>query len=212
MNEFPIEISSFILQGPVGDLELSTTPRQTGIPHRNATVVICHPHPLYGGTMDNKVVTTLMRAFSELGLQTVRFNFRGVGKSAGSFAEGIGELDDLKAVMDWVKQVCPHDDIWLAGFSFGAAVSATMAAKIPVAQLVSIAPPVPRFRLPQLASVTCPWLIVQGEKDEIVIPADVFAWVETRDPKPELIKMPLAGHFFHGQLMALREILVKALA
>lgn len=211
MDFFPQTETTFLLSGPAGDLEVLVSPPKEDIVKTPCVAVISHPHPLYGGTMNNKVVSTLARAFANLGLSTVRFNFRGVGKSAGSFAEGEGELDDLLAVVDWVKTMRPNDKIWLAGFSFGAGVSAFAATKIPVAQLVTIAPPVPRFGLLELPPVECPWLVVQGEDDDVVIPQDVYNWVETRDPKPKLIRIPGAGHFFHGTLMELRHNLEAAL-
>jgi alpha/beta superfamily hydrolase len=212
MPTFPANEPSFLLPGPVGDLEVVAMPPNPESPGRSATAIICHPHPLFGGTMTNKVVSTLARTFSDLGLATVRFNFRGVGKSTGTFADGIGEIDDLLAVVEWVKQASPQHEIWLAGFSFGAAVSAHVATRIPVSQLVSIAPPVPRFGLLDLPPVTCPWIVVQGETDDVVQPEAVFNWVATRNPEPQLIRMAGAGHFFHGRLLELRELLVEALS
>jgi alpha/beta superfamily hydrolase len=212
MLSFPQIETTFLLPGPVGDLEVLATPVKADVTSRSAVAIICHPHPLFGGTMTNKVVSTLARACGDLGLQTVRFNFRGVGKSSGAFADGIGEIEDLLAVVEWAKQSLPESDIWLAGFSFGAAVSAHVATRIAVAQLVSVAPPVPRFDLLQLPTVNCPWLILQGEEDEVVSPHDVYAWVETRKPTPELIRIPNAGHFFHGQLLELRRLLETALS
>jgi alpha/beta superfamily hydrolase len=209
---FPRNENTFMLKGPGGDLEAVANEAPDSTQAKSVTAVICHPHPLFGGTMTNKVVSTLARAFGDLGLRTVRFNFRGVGKSAGSFAEGVGEIEDLLAVVNWVKENFPQDDIWLAGFSFGAGVSAQVATKISAAQLISIAPPVPRFGLLELPAVHCPWLIIQGEEDDVVVPAEVYAWVETRNPKPTLIRVPNAGHFFHGQLMELRRLLEDALS
>jgi len=211
MDTFPVGEAVFQLQGPVGELEVATSSYKEDVSPRAITVVICHPHPLFGGTMNNKVVTTLMRAFRDLGLRVVRFNFRGVGKSAGAFAEGVGELDDVLSVVDWVKKVNPQDEIWLAGFSFGAAMSARAATRVAVSQLVSIAPPVPRFGLLNLPPVTCPWLIVQGEDDDVVIPQDVYNWVEGLNPKPQLVRVREAGHFFHGKLLELRQILEENL-
>ena len=201
----------FLIPGPVGDLELLTAPAAPEAVTTDKVAIICHPHPLFGGTMNNKVVSTLARTFKEMDLATVRFNFRGVGKSTGAFAQGVGEIDDVLAVVAWVKQMKPGAEIVLAGFSFGAAVSAHVATRIKLAQLVSIAPPVPRFNLLELAPVTCRWLVVQGEEDDVVIPADVYAWVATRQPPPTLIRIANAGHFFHGQLLTLREKIHTAL-
>jgi alpha/beta superfamily hydrolase len=209
--QFADHENDFLLPGPVGDLELTTAPAPAEGAANQKVAIICHPHPLFGGTMTNKVVTTLARTFKEMNIATVRFNFRWVGRSTGTFAEGIGEMDDVLAVVAWVKQVKPSADIMLAGFSFGAAISATVATRIKVTQLVSIAPPVPRFNLLELPPVTCPWLVVQGEEDGVVIPADVYAWVATRQPPPTLIRIANAGHFFHGQLLVLREKIQAAL-
>jgi alpha/beta superfamily hydrolase len=212
MTSFPQIETTFLLPGPAGKLEVLATPVKSDASPRAAIAVICHPHPLFAGTMTNKVVSTLARAFDDLGLPTVRFNFRGVGKSEGAYAEGIGEIEDLLAVVEWAKTCFPDSDLWLAGFSFGAAVSAHAATRIPVAQLVSIAPPVPRFDLLTLPPITCAWLVVQGEEDDVVIPEEVYAWVETRNPPPQLIRQPLAGHFFHGKLLELRQLLEAALS
>lgn len=177
------------------------------------TAIICHPHSLMGGTMNNKVVTTLARAFSELGLHTVRFNFRGVGESKGVYDAGIGETHDVLAVWDWVKARRPQDQIWLAGFSFGAFVSFRAASLRTPAQLVSIAPPVHNFNFDfsSISRPSCPWLVVQGDQDEVVDPQLVFDWIKTFDPPPKLITMEGATHFFHGRLVELRHLLVEAL-
>lgn len=202
--------TTFLLPGPVGELEvlLSAAPQESG---KEAMAVICHPHPLHGGTMNNKVVTTLSKAFQLLNMQTVRFNFRGVGKSGGSYGEGWGELQDLYAVLDWVKLLAPEAPIWLAGFSFGAYISIRAATERPVAGLVSVAPPVNHFPFNQPVSIACPWVVVQGDRDEVVPLEAVLAWVESLDPRPELVRFPEAGHFFHGGLTELKEALVGKL-
>jgi len=205
-SEFPLGEEIFLLPGPAGDLEvLTTSPAEA-----KAVAIICHPHPLFSGTMHNKVVSTLAKTCQELGLRTVRFNFRGVGKSTGTFAEGVGEADDLFAIIQWVQHVCPAEKIWLAGFSFGAAVSIYAATKIHVEKLISIAPPVSRFPLIKNAVVTCPWILVQGDADDIVLADEVFAWIETLTHKPTVIRMPGVGHFFHGQLLQLKQKLIDA--
>ncbi len=210
MDNFPSTQATFLLSGPSGLLETATT-AVIAEKDRRATAIICHPHPLYGGTMNNKVVTTLMHTFQHLGLRTVRFNFRGVGKSTGHYAEGQGELEDLLAVVQWVKAVRPHDAIWLAGFSFGAFIVIQAASQLPIAQLVTIAPPVPYFPLDQLPPITCPWVLVQGDQDEVVDSNQVMAWIETLHPQPKVIGMEGAGHFFHGRLVELRQVLESVL-
>lgn len=217
MNSIPQNLKSltsettFLLPGPAGELEvmLSPAPQKAA---KEAIAIICHPHPLHGGTMYNKVVTTLSKTFFQLNMQTVRFNFRGVGQSTGSYGEGRGELLDLYAVLDWVKKMAPQAAIWLAGFSFGAniAIRAVME-KQSFAGLVTIAPPVNHFPLNEPVKITCPWVVVQGDKDDVVPPEAVLTWVETLNPKPVVIRFPEAGHFFHGGLTAMKEALVGEL-
>lgn len=201
--------TSQIIPGPAGELELIVA--KTDVPERGAFGVVCHPHPLFGGSMHNKVVTTLVKTFLNLGLNTVRFNFRGVGKSEGQFDNGDGEVYDLLSVIDWVLHERPDRQIWLAGFSFGAYIAAKAATKIPVAKLVTVAPPVQDLHMENLPPITCPWILVQGEEDDIVPAKEVLDWAAQRDPKPYIICFPEAGHFFHGQLVTLRERLTEAL-
>lgn len=198
-----------LINGPAGQLEVSVA--EPVSESRSAIGIVCHPHPLFGGTMDNKVVTTLTKIFQYLGLHTVRFNFRGVGRSAGQFDNGNGELEDLLAVLDWMQQQHPSREIWLAGFSFGAYVAAKAATQLPINQLVTVAPAVQHFPMQNLPPIRCPWVLVQGEKDDVVPPQEVFAWAETRDPKPIILRFPEAGHFFHGQLGELRTRLEEVL-
>lgn len=209
--QFPTSESKLLLPSAAGHIEVLATPANQEPP--KGTVLICHPHPLFGGTMHNKVVSTLARTFQNLGLRTVRFNFRGVGKSEGTHDNGKGETDDLVMLAEWVKESFPNDALWLAGFSFGAYVAAQGALRLPALQLVTIAPMVSRFKENNITFVApCPWILVQGEQDEVVSPGEVFAWVEELDPKPTLIRMADAGHFFHGQLLELRRQLELALA
>lgn len=207
--EFPQNEAPFFIQGPAGALEVMVAiPKQDIKP---LVGVICHPHSLFGGTMHNKVVTTLSKTLLEMDIVTVRFNFRGVGKSAGQFDSGIGESDDLLAIIHWVKQIKPDVEIWLAGFSFGAFVATRVASFYPAKQLITIAPPVGNFPMAALPRPDCPWLIVQGDQDEVISSEKVFAWVDTLQPPAELIRMIGAGHFFHGRLTELKEKLQVAL-
>ena len=200
---FPTESSTFLLPGAVGDLELMTTwPSDL---KRPAVVIICHPHPLFQGSMKNKVVTTLFRAFDQAGMATVRFNFRGVGKSEGEYAEAVGEQDDLEAVLAWVSQTLIDFDVYLAGFSFGSYVAAAVANREPVAGLITVAPPVHHFAFSNLNRVRCPWLLVMGEEDEIVPMQPVQDFVAASRVPIEMVTFPEATHFFHGQLLVLRE-------
>lgn len=198
-----------LIDGPSGPIELRLLLPE-GAPRRLA--VVCHPHPLHGGTMDNKVVYTLSRFMAARGALTVRFNFRGIGKSAGTFDHGIGEQADLDAVTAWLRQ--QHEGtlpLWLAGFSFGSFVAAISANRLQAEQLVSIAPPVQRFDFSRHALPTCPWLIVMGDADEVVEPQAVFDWAAGLPGSARLVKMAGAGHYFHGRLIELREQLEQAL-
>ena len=167
--------------------------------------VVCHPHPLHGGTMQNKVVHTLARAMQEAGAPTVRFNYRGVGQSAGQYADGVGEVDDTLAVIDWARSHWHCEAVWLGGFSFGAAVALQAAPAARPHRLITVAPPVDRLIPLAMARPPCPWLIVQGERDDLVDAGMVRRWAASfaQDP-PELLVLPEAEHFFHGRLGELR--------
>lgn len=202
--------TAILIPGPAGVLESLVYP----VEKSGAVAVICHPHPLFQGTMYNKVIYTLSRAFHDAGITSIRFNFRGVGKSEGSFGHSIGEIEDLLAVVDWVKATMPGVEFYFAGFSFGAYIAASGAARQPCKQLFSIAPAVPHqpyFSLPPLSN---PWLVLQGEEDEIISPQAVYDWVEhvkNYHHALSLIKLPGATHFFHGQLNTLRTIVEEHL-
>jgi uncharacterized protein len=200
---FPVQSASLLLTGPAGHLELSIDlpePSQA----RDGVAIICHPNPPDGGTMHNKVVTMCARALNELGMATVRFNFRGVGQSQGAFDEGRGEVFDCLAVAEWVRQAKPGASLWLAGFSFGSWVALKAARQLPIAQMISIAPPVGLRDFTGVMPPECPWLLIQGENDEVVSAEAVFAWAQAQKPAPTLIRMPETGHFFHRRLIDLR--------
>lgn len=196
-----------MLAGAIGDLETITDIP----PEATHAVVICHPHPLFGGTMQNKVVHTLAKTFVELGMATVRFNFRGVGKSAGEYDQGIGETDDALAMIKWLQTQLPQAKILLAGFSFGSYVAARAANVFPAEYLITIAPAVEHFDFTPLQNIHCPWLVVQGEQDEIVPPELVYQWAASRHPSPKVIRLPEVTHFFHGHLLTLRDIVLQEL-
>ena len=200
--------SHFFLEGPAGQLEVMTTAPKNDA--AKGVAVICHPHPLHEGTMHNKVVHTLAKAFDNKGLKTVRFNFRGVGKSEGSFADAVGETDDLLAVADWVNQVLPSSKIWLGGFSFGSYVAARGAQTINAEQLMTIAPAVTRYAFDDIQPGPMPWLIVQGTEDEVIEPHLVREWAKTLQTKREnvtYLELEETSHYFHGKLIELRNIL-----
>lgn len=193
------------IPGPAGDLEaLVELPPEGGIAGFG---VACHPHPLHGGTMDNKVVHALCRSFNELGRAAVRFNFRGAGESDGPYDEGVGETEDALAVVEWARRRFAGG-YWLAGFSFGAAVALHAAARDLPERLVTVAPPVGRLPVETETQPDCPWLIVHGEDDEVVDADGVVDWTNRLAPGPELVLLPEVDHFFHGKLTVLRERLV----
>ena len=135
----------------------------------------------------------------------MRFNFRGVGRSAGSFEDGEGELEDLRAVVAWARAQRPGAVLWLVGFSFGAWVALRGAAELQASLLLSIAPPVGRsWDFSGITHPNVPWLVIQGEADEVVDAQAVKAWAESLKPPPELVLMPDTSHFFHRKLMDLR--------
>ncbi|MBS0359303.1 MAG: alpha/beta hydrolase [Proteobacteria bacterium] len=203
-----MKTNKIFIQGPSGILETVVTyPSEETV---SAIGVVCHPHPLMEGTMNNKVVTTVGRAFNEMGWLSVRFNFRGVGASEGSYADGIGEVDDVLAVLKWVSTEWPGIPIYLAGFSFGSFVAYCAALQWPVKQLIVIAPPVHHFDFTNKPLPQCPWVVIQGEKDEVVPPKEVFDWIEFLEKKPQVIRFPDTGHFFHGKLVELRKELIKS--
>lgn len=208
MQHFSDFETRLLWQGPAGDVEMITTKPEL---EKHITVVICHPHPLFGGTMGNKVVTTLARTFHDKGLSTIRFNFRGVGKSAGAHDQGHGETDDVVAIATWVKANRPQDILWLAGFSFGGFVAASAATKLDATRLLTVAPQVSRFQTASLPPILCPWLVIQGEEDDVVSPTEVYAWADQQQPPPHVVRIPGAGHFFHGQLGELRRVVEEEL-
>ena len=157
--------------------------------------------------MRNKVVTIMERSMRELGLRTVRFNFRGAGESEGEHDDSYGETDDLFAVVEWVRCTRPDDSLWLGGFSFGSYVALRAALNLDIGQLISIAPPVDRYTFDGLRHPECPWLVIQGDEDEVVNIDLVRHWVGSLKPPPELVVMREADHFFHRRLMDLRGLL-----
>jgi alpha/beta superfamily hydrolase len=202
---FPVASETLLLSGPAGALEVAVDLPEPA-DARPLVAVVCHPLPTEGGTMHNKVVTMVARALRELGATTVRFNFRGTGQSAGAFDHGKGERDDLRAVVNWVRAARPDDALWLAGFSFGSFVSLSSAAALQADALISIAPPVAGrgwdFSGVEIPEV--PWLVIQGDADEIVDAQAVYDWIDTLPRKPQLVRMVDTSHFFHRKLIDLR--------
>ena len=196
---------ALLIPGPAGRIEAALDLPEADASPQPVLAIVCHPLPTEGGSMHNKVVTMAARALREVGATTLRFNFRGVGQSEGRFDDGVGELDDLRAVAAWARANHPDKILWLAGFSFGAYVSLRLAVELRAAALVSIAPPVGRsWDFSAIEVPTAPWLVIQGEADEIVDPQAVFAWLATLPRQPRLVRMPDTSHFFHRKLIDLR--------
>ena len=192
-----------MLDGPAGPLDVMVDLPDADATAQPVIAIVCHPLSTEGGTMHNKVVTMAARALRDLGVTTVRFNFRSVGESAGTFDNGNGEQDDLKAVAAWVRAQQPDQALWLVGFSFGAFVSLRAAGELQPAALVSIAPPAGRWDFDGIQP-PAQWLVIQGEEDEIVDPQAVYSWLETVSAPHELVRMPDTSHFFHRKLIDLR--------
>jgi alpha/beta superfamily hydrolase len=200
---FPETSATLLIPGPAGKLEVAVDQPEAD-QERLGIAILCHPNPPDGGTMHNKVVTMAARALTELGLIAVRFNFRGVGQSEGEFDNGRGEVLDQLAVSRWAMAAKPEHSLWLGGFSFGAWVALQAARQLPVQQMISIAPPVSMRDFTGVMRPPCPWLLIQGEADEIVSAEAVFAWAGKHDPAPTVVRMPDTGHFFHRRLLDLR--------
>ena len=159
--------------------------------------------------MTNKVVHMLAKAFNELRLPTVRFNYRGVGASAGAYDDSRGETLDTLAVVRWAEARFPGSNLWLAGFSFGGAVALKAAAQLSPERIVTVAPAISRVDVTKVPPPRCPWLIVQGDNDELVNAREVQAWAEGLEPRPELALLSGVDHFFHGRLNDLRDVVVR---
>lgn len=198
------------LAGPSGQIE-ARLELPDGVQRPTVFGVACHPHSLKGGTMDNKVTHTLARAMVECGAPSFRFNFRGVGASAGVFDFGQGEADDLAAVVEEGRRRFPGAALWLGGFSFGAFVALRAARRVAPQRLIAIAPPVVGYELGEVESPGCPWMLAQGDADDVVPPDAVLQWAARQPDKPELHVLAGAGHFFHGRLHELKPLLMSFL-
>jgi alpha/beta superfamily hydrolase len=195
------------IAGPAGDLQLVEEQPEHEV---RAVAVVCHPHPLHGGTLKNKVVHQLARTFVELGAVSVRFNFRGVGASEGQYGHGQGELEDLGVVVDWARERWPGRPLWLAGFSFGAAVALRGAGRLAPDWLVTVAPAINYLPSESPLPAGVPWLLILGAEDDVVPTAQVLEWADALPERPRLTLLEGAGHFFHGRLNDLRHALLDA--
>lgn len=200
----PCDGTRFFIPGPAGQIEAVASCSNY---QKKVLAIICHPHPLHGGTMQNKVVHALDKAFNNLGALTVRFNFRGVGHSAGQHDHARGEVDDLHAVIAWCMEQLPQHALCLAGFSFGAFIAMQAAQQQQLRQLVTVAPPVGMYDFDSLSRPNCPWLLIQGEEDEIIESQQVLQWAG-QVSGVDVVSLPATGHFFHGKLNALQDIIM----
>jgi alpha/beta superfamily hydrolase len=192
------------LAGPAGAIELAIDAPEGEAPR--GVALVCHPHPLHGGTLDNKVAATLARAFVALGWRAVRFNFRGVGGSQGTWDEGRGEIDDALAVAQAKRdETLPFA---VAGFSFGGYVAAHAAARLatPPAALLLVAPATANFALPAVPEDT---FVVHGDADDVVPLAATLDWA--RPQSLPVLVVPGGGHYFHGQLGLLKTLVMRHL-
>jgi alpha/beta superfamily hydrolase len=209
MSKHPVTEKLF-LDGPVGRLEAIL--ERPGEGALAGAAVVCHPHPQHGGTMHNKVAHTLARAFIRSGFEVLRFNFRGTEQSEGRYDNGVGELDDALAAIEYMRARHGAYPLWLAGFSFGAAIAVKAAVATHVDGLISVAPAISRFAAGMEVQPECPWLIVQGDEDELVDVEETVVWVDSLEPGPELLIVAGGEHFFHGRLTDVRDAVIEFVA
>ena len=207
-----IRETPMMIEGPSGQLEALCL----DVDEARGVALICHPNPVQGGTMLNKVVSTLQRTARDAGYHTLRFNYRGVGASAGSHDMGSGEVDDAEAVAHWLRARYPDLPLTLLGFSFGGFVAASLGARleqqgIEVAKLFMIAPAVMRLGGDNPPAERCPLVVIQPDADEVVEPQLVYDWSANLGRAHELLKVAECGHFFHGKLTDLKDLLLPRL-
>jgi alpha/beta superfamily hydrolase len=199
-----LKIEKFSVRGLAGDIQaIGEFPVDT---EPTAIALLCHPHPLHGSMMENKVVHTLARSFLCLSWAAVRFNFRGVGDSEGTYGDGLGATED--AIAKWMRTKWPGSRFFLGGFSFSAAVALLARRTLQSEGLVTVAPP-PARAPPVFTQPSCPWLVVQGNEDEVADPDEIVEWLNSLEPGPELRIFDGAEHFFHGKLIELRDSVIE---
>jgi alpha/beta superfamily hydrolase len=193
-------VERLVIAGPAGGLEVAVN-LPAGEP--TGLALVAHPHPLQGGSLDNKVAQTLAKTFAAIGYAAVRFNFRGVGKSEGRFDEGAGETDDALAALAFARERFGDAlPLALAGFSFGSYVQTRVAARVAFERLVLVGAAVGRFEVGNVPPET---IVIHGEEDDVVALADVFAWA--RPQALPVVVFPGCGHFFHGRLVQLQQVI-----
>ncbi|CAM3985223.1 alpha/beta fold hydrolase [Pseudomonas wadenswilerensis] len=200
------------IDGPVGQLEAL----YLDVADARGVVLLCHPNPVQGGTMMNKVVSMLQRTARDAGYITLRFNYRGVGQSAGSHDMGSGEVDDAEAAVSWLREQHPELPLTLMGFSFGGFVAASLGGRleaqgVALKHLFMVAPAVMRLGdnpLAQQGELS----VIQPETDEVIDPQIVYDWSDALPRPHELLKVAECGHFFHGKLTDLKELVLPRLS
>lgn len=205
---------TFCIAGVVGELEVRlhrSLAESEDSAMAKKLLVLSHPHPLYGGTMNNKVITTLEKEVQKLGFTTLAYNFRGVGRSQGEHDHTIGELQDLQAVVEWAQRELAFDELHLAGFSFGSFISLKAVGLLQPRSIVTVAPPVGIYDFTvidfeQAAWQNLDWHLIQGGQDEVVDAQAVLNWARAQAYRPDLYWREGASHFFHGELIWLRKV------
>jgi alpha/beta superfamily hydrolase len=195
--------------GPTGQIEAILTVPENA--KEEYIAILGHPHSLQGGTMNNKVVTTMMRAFKELGIPSIRFNFRGVGQSGGTYDAGLGESEDMLYLARLCREEKPEIQFFFAGFSFGSYVAYRAAAQFPNCLLITIAPAVNHCDYNQFKTPPDPWVVIQGDEDEVVPSQMVLDFAAQQSPPLPVVRFPDTGHFFHGKLLELKSTLIEAI-
>ena len=214
----PAGVERALIDGAAGRIEVAASRPADA----RAVGVIAHPHPLYGGTMDNKVITTLAKVFVEAGIATFRFNFRGIGATEGAHDEGRGEADDMLRVIEHARAQAPGAPLYLAGFSFGGAIATRASGKADFKQLVLVAPGFRRITEAGMGEAPDPadpglgepgrhsWtntMVIHGDLDDTVPLSDSIAWATVREVPVTVV--PGGEHFFHRKLHILREIVAR---
>lgn len=208
-----IRENPLMLDGPVGQLEAL----YLEVPDARGIALLCHPNPVQGGTMLNKVISTLQRTARDAGFITLRFNYRGTGSSAGTHDMGSGEVDDAQAAANWLRIKHPGMPLTLLGFSFGGFVAAALAGRLErsgaaLSHLFMCAPAVMRLSAEHALPAQVPMTVIQPEADEVVEPQAVYDWSEQLSRPHELLKVAECGHFFHGKLTDLKDLVLPRLA
>jgi len=208
MRETPV-----VIAGPVGQLEAL----YLEVPDARGVALICHPNPVQGGTMLNKVISTLQRTARDAGLITLRFNYRGVGASEGSHDMGTGEVDDAEAAAHWLRAKHPQLPLTLLGFSFGGFVAASLGGRleaqgIRLKHLFMVAAAVTRLRDTDTLPHDCPLTLIQPETDEVIDPQAVYGWSAALVRPQGLLKVAECGYFFHGKLTDLKDLVLPRLS